>query len=223
MIIRKYGVSLLRLKQEDVELVREKRNSDVIRDKMFFQRTISAKAQQHWFEEQYNIYNYYFVIEYKGKKIGLINGKNVDYEARTAEGGLFIWHPDYWESFVPVLASVILTDYNFVLCNFEKVIAQVLDSNERTQHYNAQFGFKPDPALSTPDRPVYSLSREDYFNKGRIVAEAVMKITRDEEPLSWNDVFLEGVSKLEIAQLYTGLPEDIQTEIDRRIRSSAEP
>jgi hypothetical protein len=46
MIINKYGVKLCRLQEEDLELVRNKRNSLPVRRNMFFQKTITSEMQK---------------------------------------------------------------------------------------------------------------------------------------------------------------------------------
>ena len=90
MIIEKYGIKLIRLKQEDIELVRLKRNSLDINELMHDRVIISFEMQYKWFQSINNIYNNYFIIIYNNEKIGLVNGKNSDYEKRQSEGGMFI-------------------------------------------------------------------------------------------------------------------------------------
>ena len=58
MIIRKYGISLERLTEEDIELVRQHRNSEFIRKRMFYQKMITEEEQKKWFQSINNDFNY---------------------------------------------------------------------------------------------------------------------------------------------------------------------
>ena len=60
MIVRKYGITLRRLALEDIELVRQKRNSQEIRQVMHFKDEITPEMQLKWFESINNFENYYF-------------------------------------------------------------------------------------------------------------------------------------------------------------------
>ena len=119
MIIQKYGIVLRRLQHKDIELVRTKRNQDSIRNYMFYQKEITAEEQEEWFKSTNNIYNYYFIIESDNKKVGLINGKNIDYEKRTSEGGIFIWDEEYRDIQVSAIASLIMAEFTFLIFDFK--------------------------------------------------------------------------------------------------------
>lgn len=80
MIITKKNIHFYRLKEEDIELVRHWRNHPSIQKHMVYRERITAEMQKEWFKTIDNNLNLYFIIEYKGKKIGLINGKDIDWE-----------------------------------------------------------------------------------------------------------------------------------------------
>lgn len=46
MIIKKYGITLERLTEADIELVRQHRNSELIRRRMFYQKQITEEEQK---------------------------------------------------------------------------------------------------------------------------------------------------------------------------------
>ena len=93
MKLQKYGITLERLTESDIELVRKYRNSAEIKNFMQFRKRITRSMQKKWFESIDNYLNYYFIIIYDGKKIGLINIKNIDWVKNTdvSESGLFLW------------------------------------------------------------------------------------------------------------------------------------
>jgi hypothetical protein len=78
LTIEQYGVKLRRLQIEDIELVRFWRNQEHVVKNMEFKRQITSEEQLIWFNSINNIANYYFMIEFEGKDIGVINVKNVD-------------------------------------------------------------------------------------------------------------------------------------------------
>jgi len=195
MIIRKYGVVLRRLQLKDIELVREKRNQDSVRNYMFYKEKISESEQLEWFQSINNIDNYYFVIEVEGNKVGLINGKNIDYEKRTSEGGIFIWDENYRDVQVSAIASVIMAEFTFMIFNFNKTYAEVLEKREN-------------------DKLTYTLSKESYLQKRRRLIKAVESLTKDKTPISWSDLDFSEIKPQEIQKLYKGLPLYIQSDLD---------
>ena len=218
MIIRKYGITLHRLKEEHIELVRQKRNEDATRQFMFYQKIITPEMQQKWFESISNIYNYYFVIEYKNTLIGLVNGKNNDFEKKTSEGGMFIWDENYWATFVPVIASVCMADLSFILIKLEKTFAEVQSKNNRVKEYNKEMGYVLHKEIHEQGKQIYVLTRENYFAKAKKIREAVMKVGKDNTPISWDDIDFSQVTAKEKLQLYTGGPDYLQKEVNPRIR-----
>ena len=101
MKLSKYGITLARLREEDTELVRQWRNSPQITQFMEYREYITPEMQQDWFKSIDNFDNFYFVIEYEGKKIGLINSSKIEWDTVSSEGGIFLWDEQYYETFVP--------------------------------------------------------------------------------------------------------------------------
>ena len=91
MIVEQYGIKLKRLTFQDIELVRKWRNHPDIRKRMAFKKHITQRMQEAWFNSINNKFNYYFLIEYKGKHIGVINTKSINLKEMYGEGGIFIW------------------------------------------------------------------------------------------------------------------------------------
>jgi hypothetical protein len=72
------GLVAERLKEKDIELIRQWRNSDTIRKNMLYQEIITPEKQLKWFHSINNFNNFYFIVEYKGRKVGLVNIKDVN-------------------------------------------------------------------------------------------------------------------------------------------------
>lgn len=217
MIVRKYGIELHRLTAEDIELVRVKRNSDPIRHNMFYQQIISEEQQREWFKSISNIHNYYMLIVYKGEKIGLIHGKNVNYNERTAEGGIFIWNEQHWNSFVPVLASIAMIDLTFNILQLYKTFAEVQSSNARSKHYNSELGYKPVSENRNTGKEIYMLTREDHYASAARIRKAVQDISKDHTPLTWDDIDYSTATAEDVKLLYEPLPESLRKEVFRKL------
>lgn len=141
MIIEKGNIRYLRLKEEDIELVRKWRNHPSIQKNMVYREYITPEMQKKWFHSINNIYNLYFIVEYKGKKIGLINGKDIDWSDRSMETGIFIWNKHYRNSHIPTLCSMVFAEIGVTVWKI-KPKATILRSNESGLRYNKMLGFK---------------------------------------------------------------------------------
>ena len=215
MIICKYGITISRLKEKDIELVRQMRNSPEIQRNMYYRQHITKAMQKKWFKSINNKENGYFIIEYKGNKIGLIHGKDNNYQKRTSEGGIFIWDKTHIGTSVPALASLIMDDYTFIIINFNATYAKVLNENKTTIEYNRLMGYVPCPPVND-DKGVQwmILTRENYLKRMRLLRVAVAKTTGDGEPLAFKDFDFSDDSPEDMRRLYSGLPPDIQKPID---------
>ena len=78
LILEQFDVRLIRLSEEDLELIRSWRNAAHVVNQMIYREYITPEMQQTWFQTINNKYNYYFVIEFEGKNtnLGIINTIN---------------------------------------------------------------------------------------------------------------------------------------------------
>ena len=142
MIVEQYGLVYTRVREQDLELIRYWRNRPFIRDTMLFRDYITPAMQQAWFERINNKYNYDFVIEDRGKKIGLIDCKDTAPDTRLAEGGIFIWDRDYWGSPVAVFAALTMLECVFeIFRSGEASLATVSRENKRALQFNRSLSY----------------------------------------------------------------------------------
>lgn len=215
MRIVKYNISINRLKEEDIELVRVQRNSDNIRNFMDYQENISPDMQKKWFQSINNIYNNYFIINYQNEQIGLINGKNSDFEKRTSEGGMFIWDSEYIDSIIPAMCSVIMSDYNFLINGFEYNYIKILKTNLKAIEYNKLLGYELcNDYTSDNHYQWYKLSKENYLKNVSKIRKGIGVATSDYEPLSLDSIDFKDDSNEEIERLYMPLPEFMRKNVD---------
>jgi UDP-4-amino-4,6-dideoxy-N-acetyl-beta-L-altrosamine N-acetyltransferase len=218
MIIRKYGLILKRIKKEDIELIRQMRNSEAVKRRMFFRQEISPEMQKKWFDSINNKYNGYYVIIYNDKKIGLIHGKNVDFEKRTCEGGIFIWDPEYLNGIVSSLASIIMNDWTFCLGNFKAIYAKVLKENRIALAYNKLQGYEPcEPQNDDKGVEWLMLTKENYTKRIDGIRKNMAQFIHDDKALQLADLDASDDLGEEIELFYKNLPSDLQSLADELI------
>lgn len=186
MIIEGYGITLKRLTEKELELVRYWRNSFVVKKFMEFRGYITPLMQKQWFANINNIQNNYFLIYAEGKAIGLISGSQIDWEEGvTNNGGIFIWDLDYQETFFPSKASILLTDVSFCL-GLKKTYAKILKDNIRSVSFNKLLGYKLTEGQEDQVNQSYVLTSESYFNSVQLIrkvieAEGEIKLVIDDK------------------------------------------
>ncbi|HNS16579.1 MAG TPA: GNAT family N-acetyltransferase [Bacteroidales bacterium] len=163
MELSKYGIKLHRLREEDIELVRAWRNSLLIRQYMEFRDEITPEMQKAWFRSINNTGNFYFIIEYGQKKIGLINSSHVDWETRSSEGGIFLWDEQYYETFVPVWASLCLLETSYHILKAGTSAVKILRDNERAQKLVSSLGYELVAGQESVYNQHYILTPERFF------------------------------------------------------------
>jgi len=215
VIIRKYGITLSRLTEDDIELVRVHRNSDEIRLHMFYQEMITPEMQVKWFQSINNIFNHYFIIEHQHKKIGMVFSKNDDYEERTTEAGIFIWDKHYLNSYIPVIASYLFTDLGFRFREMKKIVVELRLTNTQAINYVKEFGYRLLEEFPENDKAIYYLTKDMFEVRAEKIKNTISKITKDYASLSENDIDTTNISKDVRGKLYVGYPEYLQLKIDR--------
>lgn len=219
MLIRKYGIQLSTLKEEDIELVRIKRNSEMIRQNMHFKEIITPEMQKKWFENIQNaIYegtssSFYFIINYNGEKIGLINGKNIDFDNKTSEGGFFIWEQQYHQTLIPVMVSIITLDYTFILNDFQTNHIKVIKTNTPALHFNKLLGYEI--KSENDDSFELELSKDKYLKKVESFRKIIGKETGDPEPLRLKDLSFEDTSDKELKMIFPLLKEFQKKQVEK--------
>ena len=184
LTLSQYGVTLKRITADDIEEIRYWRNQPFIRNTMQFRKHITKKMQQEWFRSINNKYNYYFLIHYKNKNIGVINVRNVNLKEMHGEGGIFIWDKQYWDTFIPSFATFILLDFIFNTLNIStKSFIRILKTNKRAIAYNKALGYVLVPYQNNKQHQVYVLTREDYNKKSQKLKKAAQALTKDYEPM----------------------------------------
>lgn len=183
MKLDQYGITLTRITENDIELVRTWRNMPHIIAQMAYRRHISKGAQEKWFHTINNPYNYYMIISFNNEKIGVINIKNINLEDKWGEGGLFIWDTKFWNTYIPVLASLCLLNFVFLELKItNKSFVKILKDNGQAIRYNRQLGYVLAPYQEKEKNQLYVLTSEDYILKTEKLRKAARIISGDYQP-----------------------------------------
>ena len=166
MKLSKFNITLTRLTEEKIEMVRNWRNDEKISVYMENRDEITPEMQVKWFQKINNNNNYYFIIEYDNKEIGLIDIRDIDYTLKEGEYGIFIYDDYYLDSDVSFRAYLCLLDYCFNELNLERVTGHIMKENKRSIKFSIFLGYKLDPDQEDVNNQRYTLEREDY-NKQR--------------------------------------------------------
>jgi len=178
MRLVKYGVTLRRITENDLELLRNWRNSEQIKKFMHFREFITPEMQRKWFESVNNPDNYYYIIEYRENSIGLINEKNFDRTGTgTTESGIFIADENFSNSHVPVCASLILIEINLYWFNGKDSYIRILRDNYRSVNYNRQLGYVLCPGQEQVDNQLYVMTRKNFEIKTRKIIRAALRLS----------------------------------------------
>jgi RimJ/RimL family protein N-acetyltransferase len=131
--------------------------------------------QQNWFNSINNIYNLYYIISYKNKKVGLINGAKIDWvKMETASGGIFIWDEELWKTTVPLMANLVLIDISIFL-GLQKSFIKIMNDNTRAINYNLALGYSVWPHDATEKSTIYVLDNDSYLKKTKLVRNYLNK------------------------------------------------
>ncbi len=200
MIIQKGDIRFIRLREEDIELVRRWRNSPEITQFMEFRDFISEDMQMEWFESIDTINNLYFLIEYKGENVGLINGKNINWEEMSMEAGVFYWKKELYNSEVPIIATLIFGDLG-VISSGLTTYAHILRNNSRAIRFNRMIGFELCEDQENVENQLYKMTKENYLQSSRKLRKAFYDVSGDEpimvhvEPIDYDKGFGQFIEK----------------------------
>ncbi|MBQ8055991.1 MAG: GNAT family N-acetyltransferase [Paludibacteraceae bacterium] len=159
LVLNGYGITLSRLTEDKIETVRKWRNSEKIRQFMVYQKEITQEQQKQWFAKINNDNNYYFIIEIKGKEIGLINLKDID--KGEGESGIFIYDDDYLNTDVSYRAHILMFDFIFNELNHTSIRAEILLTNVRAIRFTNFLGLKEIARNETMG--FFKISKEAYL------------------------------------------------------------
>jgi len=159
--------------QDNLELLRQWRNSEFVRSKMIHRDTITKEEQLKWYQSINNINNLYYVAHFKNEPFAMVNFKNIQWEQHTAEAGVFVGNETYLSTETPALGGLLLSFFTLNALGFIKLTSKTLAENLTASSYNSSLGY----TISENDGTIihWNLLR-DNFNKKSIKLMKAVKV-----------------------------------------------
>lgn len=140
--IIKYNVRLEPARDQDIERIRRWRNSPFVQRNMQFQEYISPEMQKQWWANLSPFYHHYFLVYDVDTAIGVIHLKDINWDQKEAEAGIFIGKKEYLGTFISVQAVLALMDTAFEQYGLKKLKAKVATKAEKTLDFNQKLGYE---------------------------------------------------------------------------------
>lgn len=162
--LKGFGVVLKPMSQGDLGRVRKWRNADHVRENFEYQKEITEADQEKWYAEMDAEKNWYWVIWVGEKPIGVVHAKEIDWEKRNAEAGIFIGETSYLRTPFPAAAILVMMDYVFGEMKFRALFAKIKRGAEQNENLNIRLGYRLLPDQASSDFLRYQCLPQDYFS-----------------------------------------------------------
>ena len=141
MDFTRFGITLHRLERNDLEMVRQWRNSDRVRPYMRYREFIQPEEQTRWFEGLNTENDWYFIARAGDVRFAVFDIKAIDWNAACGESGGFVGDPRFTARPEPGQATLALMDFGFELLQLESLQACYSARLPRIIRFNEQLGY----------------------------------------------------------------------------------
>jgi UDP-4-amino-4,6-dideoxy-N-acetyl-beta-L-altrosamine N-acetyltransferase len=140
-------MTLRKIREEDLELMLRWRNHPSIRLSMFSQSVIELDQHRAWFQRESGkaASLWLLYLDKEENPAGVVYFKDLDSISHNAFWGFYA-EPGA-EPGTGTQMGIEALNYFFVGQGFHKLNAEVLESNERSQHFHRKLGFQVEGAL----------------------------------------------------------------------------
>ena len=139
----RYGVQLRRLQVDELELVRQWRNDPKIASQMLDQTFITPQMQQAWFERlQCSDSACYYVAWFRQQPIGVVSLTAIDWQAGTAEPGMYIYPDEFRSNLVPFCVAFALNDMAFEQLGLTRLYGKIFTTNPASIRFHEACGYQ---------------------------------------------------------------------------------
>lgn len=129
------------MSDNDLNLVRQWRNSERVRANMYTDHLITANEHQEWFSKaKDDPRSRYFVFEHKGTPVGVVNIVQIDDRNKKCYWGFYLGDTTAPKTSGPAMEYLAL-EYMFNILKMRKVCCEVFVFNEPVIKLHKKFGF----------------------------------------------------------------------------------
>lgn len=180
----KYDLTISRLKESEIELLRSWRNEPEIAKQMKAQngREITKEEQITWFESIKDRDDaLYYLYYYNGKPTGgYVCIKNINWQEGTGEPGGFSYYAtkSLIDTFDPkwiYFGAFVLYDFCFEIMGLKKLSIEIKNSNKRAIRINKSLGYKRAPQHDDGEFLAFCLNKDDYYKKRDEILKIIIK------------------------------------------------
>lgn len=162
--LRGYGVCLRPLRHEDIEMVRNWRNDPKVFRFMHYRDYITPEMQEAWFQSIDNEHYAFFIIHIEDQPVGLTDLKHIDFNSRTAEGGIFFYDDTCQNGLYPYATIALRNGYAFNTLELNALYAYILNNNLRAVRFNQSLGYVPTDQLIAGNKRLYTLTKDAFWH-----------------------------------------------------------
>lgn len=135
-------INLIPLAEDDLELVRNWRNSPEVATYMYNEQQISEEQQKSWFRNIDTNRSVYWLIEYEGKKLGLASINGIDRTLQSCYWAFYLGDTSIRGAGIGGKVEYKVIEHVFGTLNLNKLRCEVFVSNEKVIAMHEKFGFR---------------------------------------------------------------------------------
>jgi UDP-4-amino-4,6-dideoxy-N-acetyl-beta-L-altrosamine N-acetyltransferase len=162
MLITHSNLQLKTITTEDLELLRQWRNSEEVNRYLVNRPVITPEAQLRWHQNLNPDDSIYFMIIADSKKTGLAYARNINVLKKSFEGGIFIGEAVFADSFVPVKVALLLTVFFFDHVGFTSTYSTVHEENFKALDFDKKLGYRE--VSRTPPFILSKCTKNDFLS-----------------------------------------------------------
>ena len=170
MTLKGFNITLTPLEHQDIQMVREWRNSDEVKRYALNQEDITQEQQESWFISLQKKDDEYFVIHIQDEPVGLIWFNKCD---ESVETGFYLYDTTKQNSLTPYKIVTLFHDYLFNQKGFKTLSCKIMHDNPRAVRFNLSLGYKEQESHQQYKR--YTLGYEDYKKTDAKISKLLSK------------------------------------------------
>lgn len=161
-------IKLRPITNEDLEMVRNWRNSPEVSQYMYTEKHISAEEQIAWFNRISNDPDCkYWIIEYEGKSLGLVSITEISKIFDSCFWAFYLGDSSVRGAGIGAKVEYNVLTYVFDTLHLNKIRCEVLTSNEKVIQMHEKFGFRREAYYRE-----HVKKKDDYYD---VVGLAMLK------------------------------------------------
>ncbi len=161
----KSSIQLKPLTPDELEQVRQWRNADHVRLRFEYQELIDPATHLNWFRNLDLRTNHYFVIRVEDAAVGVAHVKDINWDRKEGEAGVFIGEKAWLGQAEPALAVVKLMQWAYGELGLDSLVAKVKADEDKVIRFNLQLGYQPYGEVSASGFQKFRCTKEDFMKR----------------------------------------------------------